>query len=111
MNYNGLIIIFYSAGAVGVFLNVDRIHFQLKKLGLHRVDVRGIADSGWFLDSEPFAISKCRNAHSCSPKKAVQMGFDLWKGQLTSACSQEYPTQQWECYLGYKIVPTIKSKF
>ena len=38
-----------SAGGIGVILNLDRVANNLAKLG-SRVQVRGLADSGWYLD-------------------------------------------------------------
>lgn len=40
---------FHSAGGIGVILNLDRLARRLKMAGL-KVEVRGLADSGWYLD-------------------------------------------------------------
>lgn len=41
-----------SAGGIGVILNLDRIAKRLEMGGL-KIDVRGLADSGWYLDIPP----------------------------------------------------------
>lgn len=38
-----------SAGGIGVILNLDRIAKRLQTGGF-KIDVRGLADSGWYLD-------------------------------------------------------------
>ena len=40
---------FHSAGGIGVILNLDRLARRIKMAGL-KVEVRGLADSGWYLD-------------------------------------------------------------
>ena len=40
---------FRSAGGIGVILNLDRLAQRIKMAGL-KVEVRGLADSGWYLD-------------------------------------------------------------
>lgn len=81
-----------SAGAVGVLINLDRVADLLRSLG-STVSVRGIADSGWFLDNEPFDFnsiidkpggqkagrskktSECTDTHSCAPVEMVKQGI------------------------------------
>lgn len=40
-----------------------------------QVEVRGIADSGWFLDNEQYKKAMCNDAHSCSPTESIKRGF------------------------------------
>ena len=42
---------FRSAGGIGVILNLDRLAQRIKMAGL-KVEVRGLADSGWYLDMQ-----------------------------------------------------------
>ena len=51
----------YSAGGTGVLLNVDRVAAQVAKLA-RQVEVRGIADSGWFLDNAQYRPGLCTSA-------------------------------------------------
>ena len=53
---------FHSAGGIGVILNLDRLAQRLKMAGL-KVHVRGLADSGWYLD-----IPACQgDSKNCLP--------------------------------------------
>lgn len=64
-----------SAGGAGVFLNVDRVADQLKYAGC-RARVRGIADSGWFLDNEPYEEQRlCSDVHNCNVVTIIQSGL------------------------------------
>ena len=46
----------FSAGGVGVILNLDRLALRLKMAG-SKVKVRGLADSGWFLAGEELPMT------------------------------------------------------
>ena len=51
MIYNCLLILmFLSAGGVGVMFHIDNIANQLRKVN-STAEVRGIADSGWFIET------------------------------------------------------------
>nr|XP_045589476.1 uncharacterized protein LOC123751432 [Procambarus clarkii] len=97
-----------SAGGVGVLVNVDRVASQIAHLGI-QAEVRAVADSGWFLDNEPFAPLKCVDAHSCPPVEAIRRGQELWQGRIPDQCREKYPHHPWFCYFGYRIYPTMKS--
>uniref|UniRef100_A0A1S4L0Y2 Uncharacterized protein n=2 Tax=Ixodes scapularis TaxID=6945 RepID=A0A1S4L0Y2_IXOSC len=74
-----------SAGGAGVLLNVDRVADLLGSLG-SRVKVRGVVDSGWFLDNEPFEPRECLEPHSCAPLEVIKRGM---KSVLTDCvCSR-----------------------
>ena len=38
-------------------------------------EVRGIADSGWFLDNEQYRPVGCNDAHSCAPTIVTRRGI------------------------------------
>ena len=100
-----------SAGATGVLVNVDSIASMLSEVGIL---VRGIIDSGWFLDNQPFSDSvSCKDGGSCGGGHSViddlKLGVNLWKAKVPPSCAQEYP-QLWQCFIGYKAFPFIKCK-
>ena len=64
----------FSAGATGVLVNLDRIAGILAQLAA-QVEVRGIVDSGWFLDNQQYKASNCRDVLSCSPTDSITKGF------------------------------------
>ncbi|KAB7500336.1 Palmitoleoyl-protein carboxylesterase NOTUM, partial [Armadillidium nasatum] len=107
-NGHSLVLSGSSAGGVGVLLNLDHIRRQVTKMNLE-VDVKGVADSAWFLDNKPFAPLECQDAHSCSPNQAMKLGHNLWKSRLPRSCEILNQNKPWECFLGYKILPTIQS--
>lgn len=84
-----------SAGGAGVLVNLDRIADLLANMG-SKVEVRGLADSGWFLDNEPFDFATqsmesgihgsatagnsrktniCMDATNCAPLEAIKQGI------------------------------------
>ena len=92
-------------------VNVDAIASILgeRKSKIH---VRGIIDSGWFLDNDPFFNNDASKTGvgPSSVKHALQKGVQMWNAKVPSSCAEEYP-DLWECFLGYKVFPFIKSKF
>ena len=100
-----------SAGGTGVLVNVDAVAAILRTSGIL---VRGIIDSGWFLDNAPYFKNdgtKPGIAGSASRVKyALQKGVQLWNARVPSECAKEYP-DMWQCFLGYKVFPFIKSMF
>ncbi|CAN7999438.1 unnamed protein product, partial [Ixodes hexagonus] len=98
-----------SAGGAGVLLNVDRVADLVGSLG-SRVKVRGVVDSGWFLDNEPFEPRECLEPYSCAPLEVIKRGMRLWQGQVPERCKYTYPEdEQWRCYFGYRIYPTLRA--
>lgn len=96
-----------SAGGTGVMLNVDRVAELLRSWG-SRAQVRALADSGWFLDNEPYAPTDCTEWHSCAPLQAVKLAHRLWNGQVPTSCKLRQPiTEQWRCYFGYVMYADI----
>ena len=92
-----------SAGGTGVLVNIDAISSMLSK---SKILVRGIIDSGWFLDNDPFFNNDASKTGvgPSSVKHALQKGVQLWKARVPSACAEEYP-DMWQCFLGYKVFP------
>lgn len=98
-----------SAGGVGVILNLDRIAKRLKASG-SRVQVRGLADSGWYLigDHHPL-IRRClrRGAKNCSrASHAIQQGMAYWRGIVPEDCARRHPDEKWKCYFGEYVFGT-----
>ncbi|XP_022911486.1 palmitoleoyl-protein carboxylesterase NOTUM [Onthophagus taurus] len=93
-----------SAGGTGVMLNLDLIQEILHdKMGLKHIAVRGVSDSGWFLDRIPFSTGGKLNM------SAIEKGMDIWRGNIPDACKIEHPNEPWKCYFGYKLYPTLKA--
>ncbi|CAD5110709.1 DgyrCDS88 [Dimorphilus gyrociliatus] len=100
-----------SAGATGVLMNIDRISQRLINLA-PKAKVRGIIDSGWYLDNMPFKReSDCRdNPLHCSPSKAISIGFKYWKGVVPYNCAKQFGSEEaWKCYFGHRVYPTLKT--
>ncbi|XP_055915415.1 palmitoleoyl-protein carboxylesterase NOTUM [Eupeodes corollae] len=98
-----LLLVGSSAGGLGVMLNLDRINHFLHHEKNLKVLVRGVSDSGWFLDREPFAPA------AIGSSEAVRQGWKLWEGQLPEACVKQHKEEPWRCYFGYRLYPTLES--
>ncbi|XP_061388062.1 palmitoleoyl-protein carboxylesterase NOTUM [Musca vetustissima] len=98
-----LLLVGSSAGGLGVMLNLDRIAHYLQVERKLQVTVRGVSDSGWFLDREPYTPS------AVASSEAVRQGWSLWKGLLPEACVEQYKAEPWRCYFGYRLYPTLKT--
>lgn len=92
-----------SAGGLGVMLNLDKVKKFLRDERSIKISVRGVSDSGWFLDREPFALG------AISGSDVVKQGHALWEGSLPEACVAAHPTEPWRCYFGHRIYPFLKS--
>lgn len=109
-----------SAGGTGVLINIDEISDLISSIN-PKISTRGLVDSGWFLDNEPFKNSNLNNllarrldnvclaGQLCSPIESVKQGFKLWKSNLPTACKNEYPNEQWRCFFGHRIFKTLKT--
>uniref|UniRef100_A0AAQ4PR91 Notum, palmitoleoyl-protein carboxylesterase n=1 Tax=Gasterosteus aculeatus aculeatus TaxID=481459 RepID=A0AAQ4PR91_GASAC len=96
-----------SAGGTGVLLNVDRVAEQLES---HRgLQVRGLVDSGWFLDNKQYKFTDCMDTISCDPTEAIKRGIRYWGGLVPESCRQVHVGEEWNCFFGYKVFPTLKS--
>lgn len=63
-----------SAGGTGVLLNIEKVASQLEQLGAD-VQVRGLVDSGWFLESKQQKTQECPDSLSCTPVDAIKKGL------------------------------------
>lgn len=70
-----LILLTDSAGGIGVLLNVDQVAEHLVSEGHSGVQVRGLVDSGWFLDNQQYKLTDCLDTISCAPTEAIKRGI------------------------------------
>ncbi|XP_040892322.1 inactive palmitoleoyl-protein carboxylesterase notum1b isoform X1 [Toxotes jaculatrix] len=98
-----------SAGGTGALLNVDHVAEQLESQGYTGVQVRGLADSGWFLDNKQYKLTDCLDTISCAPSEAIKRGIRYWGGLVPESCRQAHVGEEWKCFFGYKVYPTLKS--
>lgn len=94
-----------SAGGLGVMLNLDKVKRFLRAERGIKITVRGVSDSGWFLDREPYA------PNAVSTVDVVKQGWKLWGGALPDACVAKHAAEPWRCYFGHRLYPTMKCKF
>ncbi|KMQ96135.1 protein notum-like protein [Lasius niger] len=93
-----------SAGGTGVMLNLDRVQNLVHhELGLRHIAIRGVSDSGWFLDRVPYPPK------GLSPVDAIQNGMELWKSRMPRNCVLKYPKEPWRCFFGYRLYPTLSA--
>ncbi|XP_054987874.1 palmitoleoyl-protein carboxylesterase NOTUM [Sorex araneus] len=98
-----------SAGGTGVLLNVDRVAEQLEQLGYPGIQVRGLADSGWFLDNQQYHHTDCVDTITCAPTEAIRRGIRYWNGLVPERCRRQFKEgEEWNCFFGYKIYPTLR---
>ena len=69
------------------------------------VAVRGIVDSGWFLDNDPIT-----GETSSVIQDYLKKGIRMWQANVNDECARHYPDDLWNCYIGYKAGPHIKCK-
>ncbi|KAK2869434.1 hypothetical protein Q7C36_001305 [Tachysurus vachellii] len=98
-----------SAGGTGVLLNVDRVSELLKSLGHNSIQVRGLADSGWFLDNKQYRCTDCVDTLGCAPTEAIKRGIRYWGSVVPDRCRLAHTGEEWNCFFGYKVYPTLKS--
>ncbi|KAF7216416.1 carboxylesterase notum2 [Nothobranchius furzeri] len=98
-----------SAGGTGVLLNIERVASQLEQLGAE-AQVRGLVDSGWFLESKQQRSPNCPETVSCSPEDAIKIGLRLWNGAVPDRCRQLYRRgEEWQCFFGHRLYSTLTS--
>lgn len=94
-----------SAGGTGVMINLDFVEELLhEQMRLKKIKVKGVTDSGWFLDRTPFTPT------NKPAVDAIRKGMDLWQGRVPRRCREQYLSEPWRCYFGYRIYPTLKGK-
>ncbi|XP_016408551.1 carboxylesterase notum2-like [Sinocyclocheilus rhinocerous] len=99
--------IFGSAGGTGVLLNIDKVSSLLEQLGAD-AQVRGLVDSGWFLESKQQKAPDCPDSASCTPVDAIKKGIRLWSGVVPEKCKQQYKRgEEWQCFFGHKLYSYI----
>lgn len=128
-----------SAGGTGVLLNVDRVAEQLEELGYPAIQVRGLADSGWFLDNKQYLRTDCIDTVTCAPTEAIRRGIRCpggrvshaegpeqgaqgrltsgacpryWNGMVPERCRRQFKEgEEWNCFFGYKVYPTLRCEW
>lgn len=132
-----------SAGATGVVLNLDKMNslveqkarlnyanctqFAGTSCDLRQMQplLRGLADSGWFLDNEPYEpygelseqrVSTQSTGDSdncdrvrCGPSQSIKQSMRFWNGQVPEMCLVNYPNEPWKCYFAYRAYRTLKT--
>ena len=89
-------------------LNVDKVATQIKNAG-SKAEVRGISDSGWFVDHKCDCNANGGNV-ACSPSVAVKQGYHLWHAAVPESCAKKHSAAPWKCFFGEILYPHIKSK-
>ncbi|MBN3303876.1 carboxylesterase notum2 [Amia ocellicauda] len=98
-----------SAGGMGVLLNIDKVSSLLEQLG-SEAQVRGLVDSGWFLESKQPRSPECPDSASCTPTDAIKKGLRLWSSAIPDKCRQQFKKgEEWQCFFGHKLYPSLSS--
>jgi O-palmitoleoyl-L-serine hydrolase len=67
------------------------------------VNVRGVSDSGWFLDREPYTPG------AISASETVKKGLKIWDPELPAACvADHHQAEPWRCFFGHRLYNTLK---
>lgn len=129
-NASSLLLAGSSAGGTGVMLNLDHVHnlvhhdlgktniflsllyhsikilsmISIINAGLKHIAIRGVSDSGWFLDRAPYS------PNGLSPVDVVHKGMELWKARMPHNCVNKHRNEPWRCYFGYRLYPTLTGK-
>lgn len=83
-------------------LNLEEVQNILKPYA--NIQVRGISDSGWFLDRAPYSS----NAESIASVEAIKKGLTLWNSQIPNSCKSLYVREPWRCFFGYRLYSSLK---
>ncbi|PFX31169.1 palmitoleoyl-protein carboxylesterase notum1a-like isoform X1 [Stylophora pistillata] len=105
-NAKRLLVAGSSAGGIGVILNLDRIDKRLEMGGL-KIDVRGLADSGWYLDIPPCPAGgkHCQGA-KLQENNMISIGMTYWRGVVPDDCARRNPQKKWKCFFGEHVYRT-----
>lgn len=116
---------------------MDRVAEQLEELGYTAIQVRGLADSGWFLDNKQYRRTDCIDTITCAPTEAIRRGIRCrgggqcrgpgagapgggdsltgsvwpryWNGVVPERCRRQFKEgEEWNCFFGYKVFPTLR---
>lgn len=72
-----------------MLLNIDKVSGLLEQLGVD-AQVRGLVDSGWFLENKQQKSPDCPDSASCTPvdaiKKGLRYGLRLDSGSRSINC-------------------------
>ncbi|XP_043946489.1 carboxylesterase notum2-like [Protopterus annectens] len=99
-----------SAGGMGVLLNIERVASLLEQSSTDGIQVRGLVDSGWFLDSKQHRQTECSDDASCSPAEVIKKGIKFWNGNIPEKCKQHFKKgDEWQCFFGYNLYSFLKS--
>ncbi|XP_071506868.1 palmitoleoyl-protein carboxylesterase notum1'-like [Diadema antillarum] len=109
MDAKQLVLAGSSAGATGVLLNLDRISILMAEAG-SSARVVGLADSGWFLETEPLGDSApdCSPGLYCNPARSLREGTKLWNSVVPDRCLAAH-RDAWKCFYGFRIHQTLKT--
>ncbi|XP_071955084.1 palmitoleoyl-protein carboxylesterase notum1-like isoform X2 [Antedon mediterranea] len=98
-----------SAGGTGVLLNLDSISDWLTSVGSN-VELRGLVDSGWFMDMEQLKETRCDSSIFCKPAEAISKGVTLWGSSVPTSCLDMYGVgNEWRCFFGFRIYQTLRT--
>ncbi|KAF4521430.1 hypothetical protein B566_EDAN010587 [Ephemera danica] len=100
-NGSRLILAGSSAGGTGVLLNLDRVAEALRR-SAPRLEVRGLADSGWFLDRAPYP----GHVGGASSPGCREAGL-YWGGRVPEQCAKRFPGEEWKCFFGQFVYPSM----
>ncbi|XP_063286396.1 palmitoleoyl-protein carboxylesterase notum2-like [Pelobates fuscus] len=99
-----------SAGGAGVLMNIDRVTAMVEELTGDNGQVRGLIDSGWFIDPKNAKPSDCADATMCAITDAIKKGLTLWNGVLPEKCKEQFNRgDEWQCFYGPKLYKSMKS--
>lgn len=105
-NSTSLLLAGSSAGGTGAMINLDPVQELLHyTLDLKQISVRGVTDSGWFLDRAPYA------PNGKPVVDAIRKGMKMWSGKVPRRCQMAYVNEPWRCYFGYRLYPTLKGNY
>lgn len=47
--------------------------------------------------------------HACPPVEGIKLGYKYWNGLVSQNCYNQYTSEPWRCYFGYRIYPTLNT--
>eukprot|EP00118_Oscarella_pearsei_P003276 m.13707 g.13707 ORF g.13707 m.13707 type:complete len:454 (+) comp25158_c0_seq2:2226-3587(+) len=99
-----------SAGGVGVMLNIDRVARQVKEAG-SKAEVRGLSDSGWFVDCNRHSKKTCgEKGLPCTAGDAIKRGYSYWNACIPEKCLSKHARAPWKCFFGETVYPHVETE-